>query len=339
MKMITLDGVIIRYVLSTQNRPANRMKRGIIMSSAGTGKPSKAALVFAYLMVYIIWGSTYLGIRFSVETIPPFFSGGARFLCAGTILFVLRSVMSGYRTAAEGWKNAFYASLLPFVVSYGLITTAETVVPSSIAALLVALEPLWFCLIGWLFFKGARPSGSHYAGIVLGFLGIFFLVAGDPNADFSFESGYIIWVMMLILSWVTWVTGAFISKNPRIHEDLLMSSGMQMMCGGAVMMLIHFMISAFTGNYRSMASFSSRSLLALIYLIIFGSLVAYSSFLWLMRVQPANRVATHAFVNPVVAVFLGWFLGGERLTMSMLIATPLIVASVILLIRDPRRDK
>jgi drug/metabolite transporter (DMT)-like permease len=127
--------------------------------------------------------------------------------------------------------------------------------------------------------------------------------------------------MMLILSGVTWVSGAFISKYPRIHEDLLMSSGMQMMCGGAVMMLIHFMISAFTGNYRSMASFSSRSLLALIYLIIFGSLVAYSSFLWLMRVQPANRVATHAFVNPVVAVFLGWFLGGERLTMSMLIAT------------------
>ena len=114
---------------------------------------------------------------------------------------------------------------------------------------------------------------------------------------------------------------------------------MQMMCGGAVMMLIHFFVSAFTGNYQNMASFSSRSVFALIYLIIFGSLVAYSSFLWLMRVQPANRVATHAFVNPVVAVFLGWLLGGEHLSMNMLIATPLIVASVIFMIRDPRRDK
>ncbi len=326
-------------ILFTENRPAHRKKRGRIMPAAGTDKPSKAALVFAYLMVYIIWGSTYLGIRFTVETIPPFFSGGARFLSAGIILCPLRSGLSGYRTPGPGWKNAWCASLLPFVVSYGLITSAETVVPSSIAALLVALEPLWFCLIGWLFFKGARPAGSHYIGITLGFLGIFFLVAGDPNADFSFESSYIIWVLMLILSGITWVMGAFISKNPQIHQDLLMSSGMQMMCGGAVMMLIHFFVSAFTGNYQNMASFSSRSVFALIYLIIFGSLVAYSSFLWLMRVQPANRVATHAFVNPVVAVFLGWLLGGEHLSMNMLIATPLIVASVIFMIRDPRRDK
>ncbi|MBP9975819.1 MAG: EamA family transporter, partial [Synergistaceae bacterium] len=107
--------------------------------------------------------------------------------------------------------------------------------------------------------------------------------------------------------------------------------------GGAVMMSIHFLISAFTGNYQSMASFSDRSVLALIYLIIFGSLVAYSSFLWLMRVEPANRVATHAFVNPVVAVFLGWLLGGERLSINMLVATPLIVASVILMIWTPRK--
>ncbi|MEA4871813.1 MAG: EamA family transporter [Synergistaceae bacterium] len=147
-----------------------------------------------------------------------------------------------------------------------------------------------------------------------------------------------IWVLMLILSGLTWVTGAFISRNPKIHEDSLMSSGMQMMCGGAVMMSIHFLIAAFTGNYQNMASFSDRSVLALIYLIIFGSIVAYSSFLWLMRVEPANRVATHAFVNPVVAVFLGWLLGGEHLSINMLVATPLIVASVILMIWTPRKD-
>lgn len=313
------------------------MKRGCYMSPVGMSKPSKAVLIFAYLMIYIIWGSTYLAIRFSVETIPPFFSGGARFLSAGIMLFAARFLQSGYRTTVQGWKNAFMASLLPFVISYGLITSAETVVPSSIAALLVALEPLWFCVLGWMFFNGERPAKRHYVGIILGFLGIFFLVTGDPNADFSFESSYLIWVLMLILSGLTWVTGAFISRNPKIHEDSLMSSGMQMMCGGAVMMSIHFLISAFTGNYQSMASFSDRSVLALIYLIIFGSLVAYSSFLWLMRVEPANRVATHAFVNPVVAVFLGWLLGGERLSINMLVATPLIVASVILMIWTPRK--
>lgn len=308
------------------------------MSVAETGKPSKAALIFAYLMVYIIWGSTYLAIRFTVETIPPFFSGGARFLSAGAILLTLRSLISGHRTTLCGWINAFMASLLPFVVSYGLITSAERVVPSSIAALLVALEPLWFCLIGWLFYNGAKPSGRHYLGIVIGFCGIFFLVAGDPKTDFSFESSYILWVLMLILSGITWVVGAFISKNPKIHEDSLMSSGMQMMCGGAVMMSIHFLLSALTGDHQSIVSFSGRSVVALVYLVIFGSLVAYSSFLWLMRVEPANRVATHAFVNPVVAVFLGWLLGGEHLSVNMLIATPLIIASVILMIWTPRKE-
>ena len=308
------------------------------MSPAGMNRPSKAALIFAYLMVYIIWGSTYLAIRFSVETIPPFFSGGARFLSAGIILFAVRRIQSDHRTTLQGWKNAFMASLLPFVITYGLITSAETVVPSSIAALLVALEPLWCCVLGWLFFNGERPAKRHYVAIMLGFLGIFILVAGDPKADFSFESSYLIWVLLLILSGLTWVTGAFISKNPKIHEDSLMSSGMQMLCGGFVMMSIHFLISAFNGNYRAMPSFSDKSVLALIYLIIFGSLVAYSSFLWLMRVEPANRVATHAFVNPVVAVFLGWLLGGEDLSVNMLVATPIIVASVILMIWTPRKD-
>ncbi|NLD04731.1 MAG: EamA family transporter [Synergistaceae bacterium] len=307
------------------------------MSYVGMNKPSKAAIIFAYLMVYIIWGSTYLAIRFTVETIPPFFSGGARFLCAGIILLAARFLQSGYRTTLQGWKNAFFASLLPFVITYGMITSAETVVPSSIAALTVALEPLWFCLLGWLLFGGVKPVRQHYIGIFLGFSGIFFLVAGDPNADFSFKSGYLIWVLLLILSGITWVIGAFISRNPKIHEDSLMSSGMQMLCGGAVMMTIHFLVSAFTGNYQSVASFSNKSILALAYLITFGSLVGYTSFLWLMRMEPANRVATHAFVNPIVAVFLGWFLGGEQLSVNMLVATPLIVASVILMIRTPRK--
>lgn len=314
------------------------MKRGSLMSPAATNKPSKAALILAYLMVYIIWGSTYLAIRFSVETIPPFFSGGARFLCAGIILFSARSLQSGYRTTLQGWKNAFFASLLPFVITYGLITSAETVVPSSIAALFAALQPLWFCVLGWLFFNGKKPVRQHYIGIFLGFTGVFFLVAGNPNADLSFETGYLIWLLLLFMSGITWVMGAFISRNPKIHEDTLMSSGMQMLCGGAVMMTIHLLFSAFTGNYQGVASFSNKSIFALLYLITFGSLIGYTSFLWLMRMEPANRVSTHAFVNPIVAVFLGWFFGGELLTFNMLLATVLIVASVILMIRTPRKN-
>ncbi|NLX84992.1 MAG: EamA family transporter [Synergistaceae bacterium] len=307
------------------------------MTDISNNRPSKASLVLAYLLVYIIWGSTYLAIRFSVETIPPFFSGGTRFLIAGLILLIGRSLHSGLKTTLQGWKYAFGASLLPFVITYGLITSAERVVPSSLAALLISIEPLWFCVIGWLFYNGGRPTRLHYLGIFLGFLGVFILVKGDPNADFSFKSAYLFWVLMLIVSGLTWVIGAFISRNPKIHEDSLMSSGMQMLCGGAVMMAIHFIVSAFTGDYQSISAFSSKSIYALLYLITFGSLVGYSSFLWLMRVEPANRVATHAFVNPIVAVFLGWLIGGEPLGLYMLVSTPLIIASVVLMIWQPKK--
>lgn len=307
------------------------------MPNAPAEKPSKFALIFAYLMIYIIWGSTYLAIRFSVETIPPLLSGGLRFMAAGFILLVIRMVQGHRLPSVEGWKSAFCASLLPFTISYGLITTAELVVPSSVAALLVALEPLWFCLVGWLMFKGGKPTKLHYAGILLGFVGVYFIIAGDPKADFSLDSGYLFWLAMLFLSSLTWVVGAFISKNPKIHSDAVTSSGMQMFCGGSVLMISQYAISAFTGNYPVLGAFSLRSAFALGYLIIFGSLVAYTSFLWLMRVEPVNRVSTHAFVNPIIAVFLGWLLGGEKMHLNMLIATPLIVVSVILMIWEPKK--
>ncbi|MDO5115609.1 MAG: EamA family transporter [Synergistaceae bacterium] len=304
--------------------------------SAGCGaaaeRPARWLIIVAYLLLYVVWGSTYLAIRFSVETIPPLLSGGLRFLAAGAILLTVRLSLTKSLPTASGWKMAFRASLLPFAVTYGLITTAEMVVPSSIAALLVSIEPLWFCLIGWLFFNGKKPLPRHYAGIAFGFAGVCVLVAGDPNAELSFSSGYTLWMLLLLLASLTWVTGAFIAANPNIHSDALTASGMQMLCGGAVMMALQYGLSCVTGEFPEFQAFSARSALALGYLVIFGSLVGYSSFLWLMRVEPANRVSTHAFVNPVVAVLLGWLIGGEQLHVNMLIALPLVVISVILMV-------
>ncbi len=298
-------------------------------------KPPKWLIILAYLIIYIIWGSTYLAIRFSVETIPPLLSGGIRFLAAGAILLCARLLQRRELPTARGWRLAFRAALLPFAVTYGLVTTAELVVPSSVAALLVSIEPLWFCLVGWLFFKGKKPLLRHYVGIALGFAGVCVLIVGDPNAELSFESKYTLWMALLLLSSLTWVVGAFISADPRIHSDALTSSGMQMLCGGAVMMLSQYALALATGNYPHFHAFSVRSALALGYLVLFGSLIAYSSFLWLMRVEPANHVATHAFVNPVVAVLLGWLLGGESLHTNILLALPLVTASVILMIWEP----
>ncbi len=299
-----------------------------------TAGPARWLVLAAYFSLYFIWGSTYLAIRFTVETIPPLFSGGARFLAAGAILLTIRLVRTKNFPSCRGWLLALRASLLPFVISYGLITTSELFLPSSIAALIIALEPLWFCLIGWILFGGAKPTNRQYAGIVAGFIGVCVLVAGDPNVEISFESSYTFWLIMVLMSSITWVIGAFISKDTNIHTDPLTSSGMQMLCGGAMMVLFQCAFSYITGDFPRFSAVSLRSVLSLFYLIIFGSLVAYTSFLWLMRVEPASRVSTHAFVNPIVAVLLGRLVGGEELHAGMLLSMPLVIISVMLMIWD-----
>lgn len=299
-------------------------------------RPSKLSLITAYTVLYIVWGSTYLAIKFSVETIPPFFSGGIRFLTAGALLFVFRTLQTGKKTTMVNWRYAYLGGLLPFTVTYGLLTMAERIVPSSITALIVALEPLWFCLIGWAFYNGPKPTALNYLALVLGFSGTATLVIGDPAADFSMNSTYVIWVLAIFFSTFTWVFGAFISRNPKIHEDSLMASGMQMLCGGATMMVIQLIRTVVTGEVVDIAAISFRSAASLGYLILFGSIVTYSSFLWLLRVEPAGRVATHTFVNPIVAVFLGWLMGGETMHAGMYLGAPLIISSVLLMIWDPQ---
>lgn len=299
-------------------------------------RPSKMSLIAAYTVLYIVWGSTYLAIRFSVETIPPFFSGGVRFLTAGTLLFLFRTLQTGKKTTVENWRFAYLGGLLPFTVTYGLLTMAERIVPSSITALIVALEPLWFCIIGWLFYGGQKPTLFNYMALALGFSGTALLVIGDPSADFSMNSNYVVWVLVIFCSTFTWVFGAFISRNPKIHEDSLMAAGMQMLCGGATMMLIQLVRTVAIGEVVDLAAISFRSAASLGYLIFFGSIVTYSSFLWLLRVEPASRVSTHTFVNPIVAVLLGWLIGGEAMHTGMYLGAPLIIASVLLMIWNPR---
>lgn len=301
-------------------------------NSASLQAPPLWQLAVAYFLLYVVWGSSYLAIRFSVETIPPMLSGGIRFLTGGALLLPIRLRQTGRLPTMEGWKSAFWTSLLPFAATYGLITTAELVIPSSIAALLLAMEPLWFCILGWLFFKGKKPILRHYLGIAAGFAGICILVAGDPNTNLSLKTGYTFGILLVLTSSITWVVGAFFSAKADIREDTLTFSGMQMVCGGLEMMVIQLLFSLMTSKFPDFHAFSARSVVALGYLIFFGSLVGYSSFLWLMRVQPANRVATHAFVNPIIAVLVGWLIGGEALHINVMIALPLVTLSVILMI-------
>ena len=293
----------------------------------------KLTLLAAYFAVYFIWGSTYLAIRFSLETLPPFLTGALRFLLAGILLYGIASLRSPARPTWKGWKLALQSSFFSFFICFGGLTYAQRVVPSAVASLLIALEAVWFTLFDWLFFKGRRPSRLELVAIFVGFLGCVVLIAGDPNARWDVNPGYFFWSMIIILLGFSWVFGALLARKEGIHENVFMASAMQMLCGGAMLTGA----SLFMGDWQHVGTVSAKSIAAVAYLVIFGSLIAYSAYLWLLRNEPASRVATHVFVNPMIAVFLGWFFAGEELSFNMAIAAALIILSVVMTIYANKR--
>jgi drug/metabolite transporter (DMT)-like permease len=300
-------------------------------------RPSKIAVCAAYAAIYLIWGSSYLAVRFSVNSVPPLMTGGFRFLLAGSLLFVICAFRRVEKPALAGWRNAFFASLTTFLLSNGLLLFAEVHAASSIAALISALEPLWFCLFGWLFFHGPRPGFRHYVAIAVGLAATYFVIAGSSQTGGDSGPRQLLWILMLFGSSFAWVIGNYLSKDLKIHDDPLKASGMVMICASAEFFVLQGILSLCTGNWPDLSAFSFRSVVSIVYLAVFASLIGYTSFLWLMRVEPASRVSTYAFVNPVTAVFLGWLLAGEQIHRNMLIATPLVVVSVALMIWTPKK--
>jgi len=301
-------------------------------------RPSKTAVCAAYAAIYLLWGSSYLAVRFSVSSVPPFMTGGLRFLLAGCLLLLICAFRRVEKSVLTGWRNAFFASMTTFLLSNGLLLFAEVHTSSSIAALISALEPLWFCLFGWLFFHGPRPGLRHYVAIAVGLAATYFVVSGSSLAGGGTGPGQLLWILMLFGSSFAWVIGNYLSKDLKIHSDPLKASGMVMICASAEFFVLQGVLSLCTGSWPDLSSFSFRSVISIVYLAVFASLVGYTSFLWLMRVEPASRVSTYAFVNPVTAVFLGWLLAGEEIHRNMLIATPLVVVSVALMIWAPKRQ-
>ncbi len=297
-------------------------------------RPSRLSLLAAYGAIYFIWGSTYLGIRFTVETLPPFLSGGIRFLVAGLILFFWGLFKSGEKPTPAGWLNAAKLAFIMILLGYGGVMWAEQIVPSGIAALIISVEPLWFFIMDWLVFKSARPGPREWAGLALGFAGTLYLAFWSGSASFEAVPGYRIGTLVIFLSTTAWVFGSLASRKTHIAKSTLLGTGMEMLAGGALLVTAGLAFGELT-NF-SPASVSLRSWLALAYLIIFGSLIAFTAFVWLLKVEPASRVSTHAFVNPVVAVFLGWSLAGEALTTPMLVAACIVVVSVMLITLSKR---
>ena len=290
-------------------------------------------IVAMFAALYITWSTTFLAIHYMVLTIPPYLSSGMRFLVAGAILYaVARS-----RTDApslRNWRDCFVTGAFIILLGNGSIVWAQQHIPSGLAALLIATEALWIVILNWLLFRQGRPTLIEMFGSILGFLGIAMLIGTSRIT--GGEAFHPIGVLVLLLAAISWAAGSLYSRHGHLPSSPLLSVSMQMLAGGALMMLV----SVFTGEvFRfSPASVTLVSFLGWLHLVVFGSLVGFVCYLTLMRACRPSRVATYAYVTPVGAVFLGWLIAGEIVTRQTLIAAAVIIVAVFIIITFGPRE-
>lgn len=286
--------------------------------------PSLRRIIAAFAALYIIWGSTYLAILFAIETIPPFLMAGTRFLIAGSVLYAFLRVRGEPRPSREAWIAATIIGALLLLAGNGAVTWAEQRVASGVAALLVATVPLWMVLIDALRPNGSRPSAVVVFGLLAGFGGIALLVG--PGGDGGVDP---VGAAALVLGSLCWAAGSIYSRSAPRPRAPLMGTGIQMLAGGALLVLF----GTIRGEWARFdpAGVSATSLLALAYLVVFGSLVGYTAYIWLLGVSTPAKVSTYAYVNPVVAVLLGWAVAGEPLTLRTIVASAVILGAVALI--------
>jgi drug/metabolite transporter (DMT)-like permease len=284
-------------------------------------------IAIAFAAIYLIWGSTYLAIRFAIETIPPLLMCGVRYLIAGGGLYALIRWRGVKAPSRLQWRSTLIIGALLLFGGNGGVTVAEKLVPSSVASLIIATVPLWMVLLNWKWGDGIRPSVGVFSGLGLGVLGIALIAAPNATAD----GGAInpIGMLILVLAALSWAIGSLYSRRAPLPAEPLMSTAMEMLAGGALM----FVASLLTGQAGQVRldQVTFRSLAAVVYLILFGSLIGFTAYVWLLKVSTPAHVSTYAFVNPVVAVFLGWALAGEVLNVRTLMAAAIIIAAVVLI--------
>ncbi len=304
------------------------------MDDPSCTRPARpAALLAGFATLYLVWGSTYLGIKLAVATLPPFLMSGTRFVLCGLILYAL--VWARHRKApARGqWKWAWLTGALLLLGGNGLVTWGQQTVPSGRAALIVATTPLWMVVLAWLFYRGARPGLRVCVGLAVGFAGAALLIR--PNGGAAPE-GSLAGSLAIALAPLCWSLGSLQSRVTRPAEDVLLASGMQMLTGGVLMLAVGTLL----GEWPLLGSrpVAPSSLAAFAYLIVAG-LVGFTTYAWLLRHASPAAVSTYAYVNPLVAVLLGWLLAGETIDSNVLLAAALVVGAVVLITlpaRPPR---
>ncbi|HYY55382.1 MAG TPA: EamA family transporter [Candidatus Dormibacteraeota bacterium] len=294
--------------------------------------PSLTQIVVAFALVYVVWGSTYLAIRVAVESLPVLLYAGVRFVVAGAVLYAAVAARGLPRVTRVHWRDAAIVGGLLLLGGNGLVSFAERTVPSGVAAVIVATVPLDMVLLDWVW-RRSRPSWPLLAAIGIGLVGVALLVgaAGFTDAARVDPLG----AGALIVASLSWAAGSLYSSRARTPATPILATGMQQLAGGALLLGA----GAVTGELSALdpATFTARSLAALLYLIVFGSLVGFTAYIWLLRNVSPALVSTYAFVNPVVAVFLGWAILAEEITVRTVVASAIIVVAVAIITLEQAR--
>ncbi|MFA5263988.1 MAG: EamA family transporter [Opitutaceae bacterium] len=289
--------------------------------------PSRSALLIAFATIYIVWGSTYLGIRIAVESIPPFLMASLRFLAAGALTLGFLRLRGPLCFKLHQVRDNAIVGVLLLMGGNGLISWAETSIPSGITSLLIGSQPLIMVLTEWAWKGGLKPNLITLGALVLGFAGVAWLAAPwESQAGGALPVGGVIAILVACISWAI---GSIYSRHAHNPAPLFSGAGIQMLAGSAALAIV----AAIRGEWSAWhpACVSLRSWLAVGYLTVVGSLVGFSAFVWLLKHSTPARVSTYAYVNPVVALFLGWLILHEPLGARTLVASAVIVAAVVII--------
>jgi drug/metabolite transporter (DMT)-like permease len=284
-------------------------------------------IALAFLSIYTIWGSTYLAIRFAIETLPPFLMAAIRFLVAGGVLYAWMILRGAPRPTGANWKAATIVGGLLLLGGNGGVVKAEQVIPSGLTAVLITTVPIWMAVVELLRKDRIVPTPQVVLGLVLGFGGVILLIGpGDLVGSDGLSP---LWAGVLIFAALSWAIGSVYSRKASLPKAPLLGSGMEMLAGGVLLLVASLVSQEWVGFQPG--NVSVLSLVSFIYLIAFGSLIGFSSYVWLLTKTTTARVSTYAYVNPVVAVFLGYLLASEQLTLRTLLASAVIVIAVVVI--------
>jgi drug/metabolite transporter (DMT)-like permease len=284
-------------------------------------------VLLAFLAIYFLWGATFLAIRVAVLEIPPFFTAGLRFFTAGSLLFLVMLLRGQPAPSAAQWRSIVVIALCMFVLTYGALFWAEQYVPSGLTAVLEATLPIIAMILEVFVLRRQPFRWRMLAAVVLGFVGVALLLLKNAAQPFGVLPCFVI-----LAGSVAWTLGAVLTRSMPLPKSVPLAAGAEMMVGGAVLLCL----SLLTGEMHPFPHIPPRAAVALLYLIVGGSLLGFTAYAWLLARMPATRVASHAYVNPLVAVALGYFVAGEPVTPRMLVASAFVVGSVFLILRPEK---